>query len=180
MQRQSSTFKQTNSDGVSRLVSRPNFASLGLEGFRSRLGLEGFRSRGFEYFKEMVYWWLRHFLKKIRENARILKSRVSVSNFKSRVSVSEFLMKSQSRSRLEILTRSRSRSWRLRSQLHHCKRSKQFQWIWETLISTVTCSPKLKRKLRRSSKENHQFQSKPAWGKMTTSKSINMLKCRKI
>jgi len=30
---------------VSRIVSRPNFASLGLEGFRSRLGLEGYRSR---------------------------------------------------------------------------------------------------------------------------------------
>ena len=42
---------------------------------------------------------------KIRQNAQILKSRVSVSvsNFKSRVSVSQFLMKSQSRSRLEIL-----------------------------------------------------------------------------
>jgi len=44
---------------VSRLVSRPIFASLslGLEGFRSRLGLglEGFRSRDFEYYKEMVY-----------------------------------------------------------------------------------------------------------------------------
>jgi len=36
-------------------VSRPIFASLGLEGFRSRLGLEGFRSRDFEYCKEMVY-----------------------------------------------------------------------------------------------------------------------------
>jgi len=39
LQRQSSTFKQTSSDGVSRLVSRPKFAILGLEGFRSRLGL---------------------------------------------------------------------------------------------------------------------------------------------
>ena len=47
-----------------KLVSRPIFASLGLEGFRSRLGLEGFRyrlglegfrSRDFEYYKEMVY-----------------------------------------------------------------------------------------------------------------------------
>jgi len=30
---------------VSRLVSRPIFASLGLEGFRSRLGIEDYRSR---------------------------------------------------------------------------------------------------------------------------------------
>jgi len=30
------------------------FASLGLEGFRSRLGLEGYRSQDFEYCKEMV------------------------------------------------------------------------------------------------------------------------------
>jgi len=53
-----------------------------------------------------------------QQNAQILKSPVSVSNFKSRVS--EFLMKS--RSRLEILTRSWSRSRRLRSRLHHwCK-----------------------------------------------------------
>jgi len=37
------------------LVSRPIFASLGLEGFRSRLGLEDFRSRDFEYCKETVY-----------------------------------------------------------------------------------------------------------------------------
>jgi len=42
-----------SSDGVSRL----SFASLGLEGVRSRLslGLEGFTSRDFEYCKEMVY-----------------------------------------------------------------------------------------------------------------------------
>jgi len=53
------------------------------------------------------------FFEKFRQNTQILKSRVSVSNFKSRVS--EFLMKS--RSRLKILTRSRSR--RLRSRLHH-------------------------------------------------------------
>jgi len=64
-------------------------------------------------------WW-RHFFEKFRQNAQILKSlvSVSVSNFKSRVSVSEILMKSRSRSCLEILTRSRSR--RLRSRLHHC------------------------------------------------------------
>ena len=37
-------------------VSRPIFASLGLEALRARLGLEGFRSRDFEYCKEMVYW----------------------------------------------------------------------------------------------------------------------------
>jgi len=51
-----------------------------------------------------------------RQNAQILQSRVSVSvsNLKSLVSVSEFLMKSRSRSRPEILTRSRSR--RLRSR----------------------------------------------------------------
>jgi len=55
------------------------------------------------------------FKNKFCQNGQILKSRISVSNFKSRVSVSEFLMKS--RSRLEILTRSRSR--RLRSRLHH-------------------------------------------------------------
>ena len=30
---------------VSRIVSRPNFANLGLEGFTSRLGLEDYRSR---------------------------------------------------------------------------------------------------------------------------------------
>jgi len=56
-------------------------------------------------------WW-RHFFEKFRQNAQILKSRVSVSvsNLKSRVSVLEFLMKSRSRCRLEILTRSRSRS----------------------------------------------------------------------
>ena len=43
-------------DLVSRRVSRPIFARLGLGGFRSRLGLglEGFRSRDFEYCKEMV------------------------------------------------------------------------------------------------------------------------------
>ena len=56
------------------------------------------------------------FLKYFLQNAWILKSRVSVSNYKSRVS--EVLMKSRFRSRLEILTRSRSR--RLRSRLHHC------------------------------------------------------------
>ena len=57
--------------------------------------------------------------KKFRQNAQILKSLVSVSNFKScvLVSVSEFLKKSRSSSRLEILTRSRSR--RLRSRLLH-------------------------------------------------------------
>jgi len=38
------------SDGV----SRPIFASLGPEGFRSRLGREGFRSRDFEYSREMI------------------------------------------------------------------------------------------------------------------------------
>ena len=54
------------SDGVSSLVlglwcredsdgvSRPIFASLGLEGFRSSLGMEGYRSRDFEYCKDMV------------------------------------------------------------------------------------------------------------------------------
>jgi len=58
-----------------------------------------------------------HFLKNFGKMHKFssLGSRVSVSNFKSRVSVSKFLMKS--RSRLEILTRSRSR--RLRSRLHH-------------------------------------------------------------
>jgi len=45
----------TLSDGVSRLVSRPIFASLGLlEGFRSRLGLEGYRSRDLEYCQKLV------------------------------------------------------------------------------------------------------------------------------
>jgi len=41
---------------VSRLVSRPIFASLGLdlEGFRSRHDLKGYMSREFEYCKEMV------------------------------------------------------------------------------------------------------------------------------
>ena len=34
------------------------------------------------------WWW--HFFEKIRQNAQILKSRVSVSNFKPRVSVSKF------------------------------------------------------------------------------------------
>jgi len=37
---------------VPRRVSRPIFASLGLEGFRPHLGLEGYRSRDFEYCKE--------------------------------------------------------------------------------------------------------------------------------
>jgi len=67
------------------------------------------------------------FFEKFRQNAQILKSRVSVSNFKYRVSVSEFLMKS--RSRLEILTRSLSR--RLRSRLHHWLQSLQ---IFETIF----------------------------------------------
>ena len=126
---------------VSRRVSRPIFASLGL-------GLEGFRSRDFEYCKEMfcsnfynstIFCLLylqeiqpKHvakmpeiwrifksevmtiFFQKIWQNAQSLKSRVSVwvSNFKSRasVSVSGFLVKS--RSRLQILTRSWSRSRR--------------------------------------------------------------------
>jgi len=35
-------------------VSRPNFASLGLEGFRSRLGLKGYRSRDFEYCNKLI------------------------------------------------------------------------------------------------------------------------------
>jgi len=35
-------------------VSRAIFASLGLEGFTSRLGLVGYRSRDFEYRKEMI------------------------------------------------------------------------------------------------------------------------------
>ena len=39
---------------VSRLASRRIFASLGLEGFRSRLCFEGFKSRDFEYCKEMI------------------------------------------------------------------------------------------------------------------------------
>jgi len=39
---------------VSRLVSRPIFASLGLKVFRSRLGLEGYKSRDFEYCKEII------------------------------------------------------------------------------------------------------------------------------
>jgi len=42
------------------------------------------------------------FKKKIRQNAQIVKSRVSVSNFKSRVSVSEFLMESQSRRFIQV------------------------------------------------------------------------------
>ena len=42
-------------DSVSRLVSRPIFASHGFEGFRFRLGLEGVKSRDFEYCKEMIY-----------------------------------------------------------------------------------------------------------------------------
>jgi len=67
-----------------------------------------------KFKSEMMTTW-RHFFKKFWQNAQILKSRDSVSNFKSRVSVSEFLMKS--RYRLEILTRSRCR--RLRSRLHH-------------------------------------------------------------
>jgi len=41
-------------DLVSRLVSIPIFASLGLKGFRSSLGLEVYRSRDFAYCKEMV------------------------------------------------------------------------------------------------------------------------------
>jgi len=43
-------------DSVSRRVSRPIFASLGigLDGFRSRLGLKGYRSRDFECCKHMV------------------------------------------------------------------------------------------------------------------------------
>jgi len=39
---------------VSRLVSRPIFTSLGLEGFRSRLGLEGYRSRSQAYCLEAL------------------------------------------------------------------------------------------------------------------------------
>jgi len=39
---------------VSRIVSRPNFASLGLEGFRSRLGLGGYRSRSQTYCFETL------------------------------------------------------------------------------------------------------------------------------
>jgi len=57
---------------------------------------------------------------------------------KSRVSVSEFLMKS--RSRLEILTRSRSR--RLRSRLHHWQTlQKFFRWFawdfWVLLVQSL-------------------------------------------
>ena len=125
-------------------VSRPIFASLGfrLEGFRSRhfeyckemVYLNFYNSTIFfccifrqettktcgkmaDIWKNSTQKWWQRLFKKIRQNAQILKSRVSVSNLKSRVSVSvwEFLMKS--RSRLEILTRSRSR--RLRSRLHH-------------------------------------------------------------
>ena len=47
---------------------------------------------------------------KFGQDAQILKSRVSVS---------EFLMKSRSRARLEILTSARARSQSLRSRLHH-------------------------------------------------------------
>jgi len=39
---------------VSRIVSRPNFASLDLQGFRSRLGLEGYRSRSQAYCLETL------------------------------------------------------------------------------------------------------------------------------
>ena len=136
---------------VSRLVSRPIFACLGLEGFKPRLGLEVFRSRDIEYCKEMVFWnfynstifcllyfqvrnnqktsenarnvkifyseVITTFFRKKRQNAKILKAGVSdsVSKFKSRLS--EFLMKSRSRSRLEISTMSRFR--KSRSGLHH-------------------------------------------------------------
>ena len=123
---------------------------LSLDGFRSRLGLEGFRSRDFEYCKEMVYQnscnskifvccisskkqpkhvgkmpeiWKKFrsevmttFFQKI--SAECTNFEVSSLGVELQVSVSEFLMKS--RSRLEILTRSRSRSRRLRSPLHHC------------------------------------------------------------
>jgi len=88
-------------------------------------------------------WW-RHFF---RQYSQILKSRVSVSNFKSRVSVSEFLMKYLSRSRLKILTKSRSRSRRLRSRVHYCwMHSFQVDSFWACLPFShqSTCNLKYK------------------------------------
>jgi len=55
------------------------------------------------------------FFQKISAKCRNFEVWVSVTNVKSRVSVSEFLVKS--RSRLEILIKSRSRRWR--SRLDH-------------------------------------------------------------
>ena len=115
------------------------FASLGfgLEGFRSRdwilqrnVLIQFYNSTTFlfvvfagkkqpkhvgkmpEIWKNSSQKRWRHFKEIFRQNAQILKSRVSLSNFKSRVS--EFLMKSRSRSR------------RLRSRLHH--------WKWACVI----------------------------------------------
>jgi len=132
---------------VSRLVSRSIFASLGLEGFKSRLGLECFRSRDFEHCKEIVYQnlynstifcllYLQVKTAKTRRKMPEIKKKLfqkcerhfflisakstnfDVSSLGLELRVSGFLIKS--RSRLEILTKSRSRSRRLRSRLHHC------------------------------------------------------------
>ena len=94
-------------------------------------------------------WW-RHFLQKFWQNAQMLKSRVSVSNFKSRVTVSEFLMKS--RSRLEIVIKSRSR--RLRSRLHH--------WLlrcYRVTRSTATTG-------RAMWQTPNHFEKRALWGKL--------------
>ena len=69
-----------------------------------------------EIWKKFKSEVMTKFFQNFLQNGQIVKSRVSVLNFKSRVSVSEFLMKS--RSRLEILIRTRSQRWRYR--LDHC------------------------------------------------------------
>ena len=68
------------------------------------------KSRKFE--KNSIYKWWRCVFQKFRQNAQILMSRVSDSNYKSR----DFWWSLG----LKVLTRSRSR--KLRSRLHHCSR----------------------------------------------------------
>jgi len=86
--------------------------------------------------KSSQKWWC---FFSIRQNAQILESRVSVSNFKSWVLVpfSRFLTKSWSR--LEILTRSRPRSGRLRFRLHHCWFATKPTKLYNAEVLLFTC-----------------------------------------
>jgi len=119
-------------------VSRPNFASLGLEGFRSRLGLKGYRSRDFEYCNKLIqcskisiiqqplYLQVRNY-KTGRKNVRNLKKiqlRSDDDLFYKTIGKMHKFWNPESRSRdfwwnlgLEVLTRSGSRRWR--SRLYH-------------------------------------------------------------
>ena len=60
------------------------------------------------------------------------------------------------------------------------KHNKQSQRIWETLINTVTCSPKTEPKVAKKFKRKSSIPIQIWLSKMLTSQSVNTLECRKI